>query len=579
MIYFDNLEFTTDDEYSLYLIEKYLDKYFGENKEAIIDSFSPKEVARLLGEKDISFFSLYYLRATFTPSDDNDARTLCDEHYRIWKVLSDAFIHDCYDKINIVEPRGLAKTTFCDKSLAVWAHCYKKSKFTLLGAKTSDDAEQFLTSIKREFLENELIINEFGKLIDLKGYKPNTKEYYKVNSGEIEFTNNTYIRAVGSATSVRGSTWGGARPTIFIGDDYQSETDILTPEGREKKWNRWCKEVEEVGDTAVYRRGKKIKSATKYVSIGTVLHFDCLISRISRNKEYHTILNRAVLLEGDQTIDGIFASELWVKCKSIYFNDKLENPKGAAKEFYHEHIDEMKYPLLWEEKWDFFDDIAVKYWSNRTSFMSEKMNDASTLGKKWFTSIRLQTKNEIENHAFLKTMLCVDPAGEGSKRSDYLAMVVGSLGENDFKYARKTVLTKLGFKAYCRLVVDLLLEYEDITHVDIEKNTYLGADVIEIQELIEKIPELRKRRIQFINEIQVKNKDDRIYTIVEEINNGQMIIVDECEGFIKQIEEFQGALYSPYDDAPDVLARFSKKITQIENKNVIRMHDRRRLGI
>ena len=158
-------------------------------------------------------------------------------------------------------------------------HCYKKSTFTLLGAKTADDAEQFLNSIKKEFLENELIKDVFGNLIDLKGKKPNSKDYYKVNSGEIEFTNDTYIRAVGSTTSVRGANWGGVRPTVVIADDYQSEVDIITEDAREKKWNRWCKEVEEVGDTAVFRKGKKVKAATKFISIGTVLHIDCLISR------------------------------------------------------------------------------------------------------------------------------------------------------------------------------------------------------------------------------------------------------------------------------------------------------------
>ena len=42
--------------------------------------------------------------------------------------------------------------------------------------------------------------------------------------------------------------------------DYQSEVDVITEDAREKKWNRWCKEVEEVGDTAVFRKGKKLSA-------------------------------------------------------------------------------------------------------------------------------------------------------------------------------------------------------------------------------------------------------------------------------------------------------------------------------
>lgn len=579
MIYFDDIEFPNDNKYSLYLIDKYLKKYFPKNQDNIRRKYTPNEVAKVIGEKDITFFSLYFLRTTFVPSDDNSARELCEEHYKIWKILSKAFVQDLYDKLNIVEPRGLAKSTICDKTLAIWLHCYKKSKFTLLGAKTADDAEQFLNSIKKEFLENELIKDVFGNLIDLKGKKPNSKDYYKVNSGEIEFTNDTYIRAVGSTTSVRGANWGGVRPTVVIADDYQSEVDIITEDAREKKWNRWCKEVEEVGDTAVFRKGKKVKAATKFISIGTVLHIDCLISRLSRNRDYHTIINRAVLLEDGQTIDDIFESNLWLECKKIYFDDKIEDPQIQARKFYDKHIDKMKYPLLWEEKWDFFNDIAVKYWTNRKSFMSEKMNDASTLGVRWFKAIRTQSEEEIEDHTFLKTMLCVDPAGEQSRRSDFFAMAVGSLGENDFKYVRRMILAKMSYKEYCQTVIDLLKEYTEITHLYVEKNTYLGADVTTITEMIDKDYELKRRNIIILNEMSRRNKDERISTIIEEVNNGQLVFNNNNKDFTQQILDFQGTAYSPHDDAPDIIAELSRRLIEIEVKNIIRIIDRRKLGV
>lgn len=579
MIYFDDIEFANDNKYSIYLIDKYLKKYFPKNQNNIKQKYLPNEVAKVIGEKDITFFSLYFLRTTFVPSDDNSARELCEEHYKIWKVLSEAFVQDLYDKLNIVEPRGLAKSTICDKTLAIWLHCYKKSKFTLLGAKTADDAEQFLNSIKKEFLENELIKDVFGNLIDLKGKKPNSKDYYKVNSGEIEFTNDTYIRAVGSTTSVRGANWGGVRPTVVIADDYQSEVDIITEDAREKKWNRWCKEVEEVGDTAVFRKGKKVKAATKFISIGTVLHIDCLISRLSRNRDYHTIINRAVLLEDGQTIDDIFESNLWLQCKKIYFDDKIEDPQIQARKFYDKHIDKMKYPLLWEEKWDFFNDIAVKYWTNRKSFMSEKMNDASTLGVRWFKAIRTQSEEEIEDHTFLKTMLCVDPAGEQSRRSDFFAMAVGSLGENDFKYVRRMILAKMSYKEYCQTVIDLLKEYTEITHLYVEKNTYLGADVTTITEMIDKDYELKRRNIIILNEMSRRNKDERISTIIEEVNNGQLVFNNNNKDFTQQILDFQGTAYSPHDDAPDIIAELSRRLIEIEVKNIIRIIDRRKLGV
>ena len=384
-----------------------------------------------------------------------------------------------------------AKTTVGNLLLSIWLVCYKKSIFTLIGAKADNDAQQFLTSIKMEMQDNEILKKEFGILIDAKKNRPGSTEKYRVNSSEIGFTNGTYIRIISSGSSARGSNWGGVRPTVFIGDDYQAESDILTEDARLKKWNRWCKEIEEVGDTAVYRNGKKIKAATKFVNCGTVLHVDCMISKLCRNKEYYTIKNSAILLEEGQTVEDIFESELWSACKRIYFDDKLEYPKIEAKKFYEEHKEEMKYPLLWEEKWDFFDDIAVKYWENRIAFMSEKMNDAQSIGEKWFKSIRTQNEEEIEDHIFTKTALIIDPASTKSAKSDNTAMIVGSLSANDFKYCRELIREKYSFAEYCNKVIELLVKWKDITHVSIEKNTYQGADVVTIKELMEKEPDYK----------------------------------------------------------------------------------------
>lgn len=568
MVYYDNLELT-ENQYNTYILNKYLTKYYGQDKaiETIKNNANKLDrIAYALGKKDLSFFCLYYLQDIFVVKDTNEARQLSDSHYEMWDILNKTFIEDEIDKLNIICPRGFAKTTVADLALSVWLICYEKSKFILLGAKKDDDASQFIDSIKKVFKENAKIIDEFGMLID--------NRRFKVNANEIEFTNGMYIRAVGSSSSVRGANFKGIRPTTVIADDYQDEKDILTDDSREKKFNRWSKEIEKVGDTAVYRNGKKVKSATKIISIGTVLHNDCLISRLARNKDYYTVLKRAVILEPDQTIDDIFDSDLWLECKRLYFNDKDINAKFTAREFYLNNIDNMKYPILWEEKWDFFNDIAVAYWENRQAFMSEMMNDASSIGEKWFKSIRTQSVEEIEEHNFIKTMLCIDPASTQTKRSDFTAMIVGSLADNDFKYIRHMVLDKFSFNQYCSKVIEILKQYEEIVHIYIEKNTFQGADVNKIKELIEKEDSLSRRNIIFINEMQRKNKDEKISTIIDNINNGQIIFADNNKEFTEQILEFQGQRYTTHDDSIDIVAEFSNRIDKIENISKVTFLDR-----
>lgn len=577
IVYYDNKEFTQA-EYNTYILFKYLSKHYSKDiATKIIKQNQDKlsDIAIALGEKDIAFFCLYFLQDIFVVKDSNEARNLSKDHYHLWDIANKTFIDDIYDKVNIICPRGFAKTTIFDLAISIWLICYRKSKFTLIGAKKDDDATQFVDSIKKVFKENKFIIDNFGELINNKKYK--------VNANEIEFTNNCYIRAVGSASSIRGANFKGIRPTVVIADDYQDEKDILTEDGREKKYNRWTKEIEQVGDKAVYRKGKKIKSATKIISIGTVLHKDCLMSRLSRNNDYYTVLKRAIILKEGQTVEDIFESALWHECKKIYFNDKIDNPKEEAKQFYEEHYEKMKFPVLWEEKWDCFNDLAIPYWENRISFMSELMNNATSIGEKWFKSNRPQTTEEIEEHNFIKTILTIDPAGiKNKKRGDYFAFVVESLADNDFKYVRKgEILHFISFDEYIKHIVDILKDFEDITHIVIEKNTYMGLDLDKLKEFIANDEELCNRQFEFINELQKKNKDEKISTIVDSVNNGRIIFDKEkvMKEAIEQMMDFQGQKYTTNDDFIDCVAEASNRLDTIETIGKLQIFDIRKLGL
>ena len=576
IIYYDNKKFDEEVKYELYIMKQFLTKHHGSKKAMTLiknNINNIDDMAIALGEIDITFFCLYFLSDMFVVRDDNEARQLSPSHYDMWDLLNETFVEDKHDKIDIVVSRGFAKTTVCDTALAIWLVCYKKSIFTLLIGKKEDDATSFMDTIKKVFKENEKIIDNFGMLIDKR---------LKLNATEIEFSNSTYLRAIGSGTSCRGLKYGKVRPQVVIADDASSENDIVTEQARINKYDKWCKEVEEVGDKAVFRNGKKIKSATKIISIGTVLHIDCLISRLSRNNDYHTFLRRAIILKPDETVEDIFESPLWTECKKLYFNDKDENSKETAKAFYEDNKAAMKFPTLWDEKWNCFNDLAIKYWENRISFMQELMNDASSIGERWFKSIRDESREYIESTIFNKTMLCIDPASTVKRKSDFTSMVVGSESSNGFTYIRDIVMDKLEFNNYCKKVVELLENHEDITHIFIEKNTFQSADVTKIKELINENPKLRNRRFEWINEMQRKNKDEKISTIVDPVNNGQIIFNRDCEDSkeaLQQMKDFQGCSHSVHDDFCDVVSELVNRLKTIKTVKKITIFDRKILGL
>lgn len=316
----------------------------------------------------------------------------------------------------------------------------------------------------------------------------------------------------------------------------------------------------------------------------TILHIDCLMSRLSRNGDYYTILRRAIILEAEQTVESIFESELWLQCKEIYFNEKLnkDERKEKAKQFYEDHKEEMKFETWWPEKWDCFNDLAIKYWENRIAFMSELMNDATSIGEKWFKSVSTRPSAEIEEYTFTKTMLIVDPASTTTKKSDYTFIGAGSEATNGFTYVRDFIMKRLEYTEYCNKVIEMLEKHDDITHIKIEKNTYQGADVTKIKELIAKHPKLKFKRYEFINEMQRRNKDEKISTVIDPVNNGQIILNQDCKDckeVVDQIKDFQGQLYTLHDDAIDAIAELQNALKEIKVVSKITLLDRKLLGI
>ena len=64
MIYFDKLEFDTDTEYEVYILNKYLTKHYGEESaNQLLQAYSSNldGLAEALGERDIGFFNLYFI--------------------------------------------------------------------------------------------------------------------------------------------------------------------------------------------------------------------------------------------------------------------------------------------------------------------------------------------------------------------------------------------------------------------------------------------------------------------------------------------------------------------------------------
>ncbi|SHH36358.1 hypothetical protein [Clostridium grantii] len=586
MIDFTKLNFTSDKQRDKYILYHYLTLNYIKNnnltqQEAEVSAtniilkykdnlFTKNGLAVNLASNNIEFFCIYFLQDIFVPKSNNTTRNLANLHYEIWEELQKIFIDDTHDMAEFILPRGSSKSTTINKALSCYLHCFKKSRYSLIIGKRSEDAEAFVSDV-RKFLEFDTIQKAFGTLVN--------KKDRTVNKQELELDNDTMIRAYGWETSVRGTSYsardGIFRPTVIILDDVLNENDIKTDGAKERAVNKFYKEIKESGDESVYRNNVKIKMATKFLVLGTPLATDCFVNTIRKDVNFKVFHRRVTNIDIDDYFEN---NQYWINYKKIMMDTKLneEEREQLSRQYYNDNYSDMQFPTIWE-KYNCLS-LAKKYLTKRTAFMQELMCDCENVGEKWFKSIRTQSTEEIEEHTFIKTMLCVDPASTTTNRSDYSAFAVGSIADNDFLYIRKGIIDKLEFNAYCEKVIELLKQYEDITHVCIEKNTFQGADVKKIQELIAKDKDLSSRRIEFINKMQRRNKDEKISTIVSPVNLGQIIFNENDVEFIEQIKEFAGQRYgNGHDDSSDTVAELYININEIQTNSYISVLDIKKL--
>ena len=154
---------------------------------------------------------------------------------------------------------------------------------------------------------------------------------------------------------------------------------------------------------------------------------------------------------------------------------------------------------------------------------------------------------------------------------------------NGFYCVREGTLKKFDskteFDRYIDFAISLLHKWKDITHIVLEKNVYKGVDATRIEEAIAKDINLRQRHIEVITVYNTQNKDQRIMTITDKINSGQVLFNENDVEYNKQVQEFRGQNFTTHDDAIDSLEMAINNIDQVVINHKVVLLDRRLLGL
>lgn len=202
----------------------------------------------------------------------------------------------------IAAPRGEAKSTLVSQLFVLWCIIRGIKHYPVIVMDSIDQAMPMLEAIKAELLYNPRLRHDF----------PDVCVQGRVwQMGTIVTANNIKVTVAGSGKKLRGLRHGPYRPDLVILDDIENDENVQSPEQRDKLDNWLKKTVLPLGEAG----GK-----TDVIYIGTILHYDSVLSRTLNNPMWRTARFKAVIRWPDNM-------KLWETWEEYIRN---EEPETAA---------------------------------------------------------------------------------------------------------------------------------------------------------------------------------------------------------------------------------------------------------
>lgn len=429
----------------------------------------------------------------------------------------------------VAAPRGHAKSTNFTFKDDLHAILYAYKHYILILSDSSEQAEGFLDDIKTELEENANIIMDFGSLKGEKAWR----------TGVILTKNDVKVEAIGSGKKVRGRRHRNWRPDLIVLDDIENDENVNTPEQRKKLKSWFDKAVSKAGDTY-----------TDIMYIGTILHYDSLLSNVLQNPGYKTRKYRAV-------ISDAVNAKLWDEWEGIYINLFNENHEEDARAFYEAHEEEMLLgaEVLWEEKLSYYDLMVTKVSEGEASFNSEYQNDPidpenATFNPEWFDYYVPELMDwKSADYIFIGAN---DPSLGKNKKSDTSSIINLALSlSTGYMY----IVDASVEKRKPDVIIDDVIKMSKRLKRDYKKGFYkFGVETVQFQYFFKEVmaaKSLEEGEYIPIEEIQsTVNKVLRIESLQPVIKNKYLKFNREHKTLLKQLQEFP---MGKNDDAPDGL--------------------------
>jgi predicted phage terminase large subunit-like protein len=467
-------------------------------------------------------------------------------------------------KLNILAPRGAAKSTLVSLVLAIKSALEKSEPYIWIVSDTTQQSFAHLDNIKTELLENPRLAADYPAAALGPIWRRNL----------IVLRNGVAIEAVGTGQRTRGRRRRENRPTLIICDDLQNDGHIISALQRERSHDWFHGMLMKAGTTR-----------TNVINVATALHRDAIAMELHRTPGWTSRLFQAIVQWPENM-------SLWHKWESIYTGDcpdsclsnngtvplstanqpsnsnpqsPIPNPSSAARQFYEQHRTEMDAGavVLWPEVEDLYALMCMRVESGRTAFEREKQNspinpDMCEWPESYFDeSIWFET---WPAQLVVRTMALDPSKGVESRRGDYSAMVVLGMDRQGMMYVEADLARRPTPEIVAEGVEWFRRFRPDAFCVEANQFQDLLAGEFEL--------EFRRQGVLSARPVPIDNhvpKPVRIRRLGPHLSTRRLRFKSDSPGTKLLVEQLQQFPVGSHDDGPDALEMALRLLTDVMN--------------
>lgn len=329
----------------------------------------------------------------------------------IHRELADIALKKGLKRICVQAPRGSAKTTLLGTLLPLHLIVHaEQPEMIVIASATEDQAQATLDAVKA--LATSPIVRALYGTIGGEGVSKAWSE------DEATFRNDMImVKARGLNQQIRGLHYRNQRPTLFILDDPDDEDTARSPDKLEMHWRRLTKEILPAVDP---QRGRVIV-------IGTPVHHECIVERLSRSKTWHFRRYQALIRKvgvPDSAPEYDKWESYWPDWHPVrkLVDDREEaRDRGRLSEWYSEYM-----CLLIGDDTAPFTQEMIRYWLGSIQPLAGFLSAQDQLQLLKIEAAGSRTYNPPDERPVVVTM-GVDPAASTKRGADFTAVVVAAM--------------------------------------------------------------------------------------------------------------------------------------------------------